>query len=90
LGTVTGMIRIFGSLSMKEAGNLSTLAGGISEVLMATAAGLVVAIPTRLIYHYFTTRVEDLARILEQNASALLGVIGRQPLADEKPAPPLK
>ncbi len=87
LGTVTGMIRIFSSLSIKEAGNLSTLAGGISEVLMATAAGLVVAIPTLLIYQFFTTRVQNLARIMEQDSSAFIGTIARlgQPEPNPKP-----
>ncbi|MEA3493132.1 MAG: MotA/TolQ/ExbB proton channel family protein [Candidatus Margulisiibacteriota bacterium] len=67
LGTVTGMIRAF--MRIEElAGrvNASVLAGGIWEALLTTAFGLVVAIPSFVMYHYFNRRVDDYALILEK------------------------
>ena len=46
LGTVVGMIRVFGEIMLQGTGNANALAGGISEALITTAAGLSVAIPS--------------------------------------------
>jgi len=46
LGTVVGMIRVFNEIMLQGTGNANALAGGISEALISTAAGLTVAIPT--------------------------------------------
>jgi len=72
LGTVTGMIRLFGVISAQGPGNPSALASGIAEALLTTAAGLIIAIPTRLIYHYFQARVHFLAGELEEKATEFL------------------
>ncbi len=59
LGTVTGMIKTFNVLAMsKQLGDPGMLSAGISEALITTAAGLIVAIPTFIFYKYFTARVE--------------------------------
>jgi len=50
LGTVIGMIKVFSNLTTHGVGNVGSLAGGISEALIATAAGLVVAIPSLMFY----------------------------------------
>ena len=46
LGTVVGMIRVFTEITVQGTGNANALAGGISEALITTAAGLAVAIPS--------------------------------------------
>ena len=73
LGTVTGMIRAF--IKIQELGgrvDASVLAGGIWEALITTAAGLSVAIPTLVAYHYFESRADNMAVQIEDTASELL------------------
>lgn len=61
LGTVSGMVRIFGKVSETEIKDpLAALSGGISEALYATGGGLVVAIVAALGYHYLNARHESL------------------------------
>jgi len=75
LGTVTGMIRAF--IKIQELGgrvDASVLAGGIWEALITTAAGLSVAIPTLVAYHYFEGRVDDIASQMKDVASELLEI----------------
>jgi len=55
LGTVVGIVRAFHDMAEKGAGGFSVVAGGISEALIATAAGLVVAIIALLTYNVFVT-----------------------------------
>ena len=50
LGTVIGMIKVFTAIKLEGAGNAAVLAGGISEALITTAAGLTVAIPSLFFY----------------------------------------
>ena len=60
LGTVTGMIKAFMKIQeLKGSVDVSMLAGGIWEALITTAAGLSVAIPTIVFYHYFEERVNN-------------------------------
>jgi len=73
LGTVTGMIKAF--MKIQELGgrvDASALAGGIWEALITTAAGLSVAIPTLVAYHYFEGRVDNIASQMKDVASELL------------------
>jgi biopolymer transport protein ExbB len=66
LGTVVGIIRAFHSISMNTGGGISMVAGGISEALISTAAGLAVAIPSSMLYNYYTylsQRIADDAEI---------------------------
>lgn len=61
LGTVTGMINAFNSIATHDAmGRPELLASGISEALLTTAAGLIVAIPALIIYLFFVSRVDGL------------------------------
>ncbi len=63
LGTVIGIIRAFHSIAQSAgAGGLTSVAGGISEALISTAAGLAVAIPASMIFNYFTYHNEKIAR----------------------------
>ncbi|HQG32228.1 MAG TPA: MotA/TolQ/ExbB proton channel family protein, partial [Deltaproteobacteria bacterium] len=56
-GTVWGIMDSFREIGLKGSANLATVAPGISEALIATAAGLFVAIPAVLFYNYLTSQV---------------------------------
>jgi biopolymer transport protein ExbB len=73
LGSVLGMIRVFSAFS-ETAGiaNPAHLAGGISEILITTASGLAVAIPSLMFHRYFDGRVDELALRLEEEALHLV------------------
>lgn len=60
LGTVSGMIKAFGTLQRKGMGNPNELAGNISEALVTTAAGLIIALPAIFLYFFFRDRLEEL------------------------------
>lgn len=73
LGSVLGMIKVFSTFSAAGGiGNPSRLAGGISEILVATAAGLAVAIPSLIFYRYFQGRVNELAMRMEEDTQRLI------------------
>lgn len=57
-GTVLGIIKSFSALSLQEAGNYALVISGIAEALIATAAGLFVAIPSVMFYNYFMKRLK--------------------------------
>ncbi|MEE8484446.1 MAG: MotA/TolQ/ExbB proton channel family protein [Nitrospinota bacterium] len=66
LGTVAGMIKAFNVISTSGTGNPSLVAGGISEALITTAAGLIVGIPTLAAYHFFRGRADRLIFEMEE------------------------
>ncbi len=73
LGTVTGMIKAF--MKIQDLGgrvDASVLAGGIWEALITTAAGLAVAIPTLVAYHYFEGKVDDIGARVKDEVGMLL------------------
>ena len=72
LGTVVGMIEIFGSQAPTGAANPAALAHGISVALYNTAFGLIIAIPALMFYRYFRGRVEWHLLSLEQAAERLV------------------
>lgn len=75
LGTVVGMIRVFAEIMARGTGNASALAGGISEALITTAAGLTVAIPALVMHRYFTGRIDEIVVGLEQEAIKLVDAL---------------
>ena len=75
LGTVVGMIKVFSQLQLEGAGNAAALAGGISEALITTAAGLTVAIPALIFHRYFTRRVDEIVVDMEQDALRLVEIV---------------
>ena len=77
LGTVLGMIKVFSSIMVHGVGEANQLAGGISEALITTAAGLCVAIPSFMFYRYFRGRVSRLVVDMEEQAIALVDAIDR-------------
>lgn len=72
LGTVSGMINAFSSIAAQGVGNPGLLAGGISEALLTTAAGLCVAIPALVTHRALLSRAESLTAELEDLSSDLL------------------
>lgn len=72
LGTVTGMIAAFGALAEVGLGNPEAVAGGISEALITTATGLMIALPVQAAYNYFNNRVSSFALDMEISSSVLL------------------
>jgi biopolymer transport protein ExbB len=72
LGTVVGMIEIFGSQSPTSGGNPEQLAHGISIALYNTAFGLIIAIPSLMFYRYFRGQVDEFVLQMEQAAERLL------------------
>jgi len=75
LGTVIGMIKVFAAITSHGVGNPSVLAGGISEALITTAAGLSVAIPSLIFYRYFRGKVDELVIKMEEEALKIVDVM---------------
>jgi biopolymer transport protein ExbB len=78
LGTVIGMIKVFTAIRLEGTGNAAVLAGGISEALITTAAGLTVAIPSLFFYRFFQRRVDELVIFMEQEALKLVEVLNTE------------
>ena len=78
LGTVIGMIKVFSSIQLEGTGNAAVLAGGISEALITTAAGLTIAIPSLFFYRYFQRKVDELVISMEQEALKLVEVLNTE------------
>jgi biopolymer transport protein ExbB len=72
LGTVTGMIHTFRLISVFGTGDPRLLSAGISEALLTTEAGLVVAIPLLLIHAFLSRRVQRITEALDTSAVSLL------------------
>jgi biopolymer transport protein ExbB len=79
LGTVVGMIKVFSAIMVEGVGDPNELAGGISEALITTAAGLTVAIPAYFFYRYFRGLVRSHVLQMEQEALNLIEAIERAP-----------
>ena len=74
LGTVTGMIDMFAVISAQGSGNAKSLSGGISEALICTQAGMLVAIPLLLLHAWLARLADRRAQILEEAACGMLGL----------------
>lgn len=72
LGTVFGMIRTFNSISVSGIGSPAALSSGIAEALVATAAGLAVAIPSLICFRMLRRRVDGLVVEMEKEAIKLM------------------
>ena len=72
LGTVIGMVKVFAAITAHGVGDPGVLAGGISEALITTAAGLTVAIPSLIGYRYLRGRVDALVVSMEKEAMKFL------------------
>jgi biopolymer transport protein ExbB len=75
LGTVMGLIATFHAISGRNPGDAHALAAGIAEALVATAGGLLVAIPTVLVHHLLANRADSLLADMERGADAVAEAI---------------
>jgi len=75
LGTVTGIIKAFNAIEAGGAGDPRALSGGIAEALVATAAGLCVAIPSLFAYRYLRGRVERIVVAMEKDSIRLADAV---------------
>ena len=75
LGTVLGMIKVFVAIELEGTGNAGALAGGISEALITTAAGLCVAIPAMILHRFFVRKIDSLVVVMEQESVKLVDAL---------------
>jgi len=87
LGTVVGMIQAFNEIAYADpAGRAHTVATGISQALLTTAAGLSVAIPALICYLFFVSRVDRLIIDIDAMGQELVGVIAADENDSRKPS----
>ncbi len=79
-GTVWGIMGTFQGIGLSGSASLAVVAPGISEALVATAAGLAVAIPSVIAYNYFNDRIRVLNSELQSFSSDFLNIIERDVL----------
>jgi biopolymer transport protein ExbB len=82
LGTVIGIITAFNAITQQGVGDPKMLSGGIGQALIATAAGLIVAIPSLMGYRYLRGRVDGLVIAMEKEALKLVRVLDERRGAD--------
>ncbi len=80
-GTVWGIMSSFHDIGMRGSASLAVVAPGISEALVATAAGLAVAIPAVIFYNHFSNRLEDVEGDMQSFATDFLNLVERDLLA---------
>ncbi len=84
-GTVWGIMHSFDALSASAAtGRSELLAGGISEALITTAAGLAVAIPAMVAYMFFVGRVDSLVMEIDRRGQQLVHLISAEALSGSR------
>ena len=86
LGSVVGLMEVFSSMTTHGIGNPQALGAGISKIMIATAAGLAVAIPSLIFYRYFQGLVDEIAMSMEQEAIKMVEVLQGE---REREAPPV-
>jgi biopolymer transport protein TolQ len=77
-GTVWGIMNSFRNIGAKGAANLATVAPGIAEALVATAIGLMAAIPAVMAYNYFSRRIRVISAEMETFSSDFLNIVRRR------------
>jgi biopolymer transport protein ExbB len=86
-GTVIGIIKAFSDLSENTQGGAEVVMGGISEALVATAMGLLVAIPAVVAFNYFNRRVRALVTNTDDIAHTILAELYGEAKGERQPAP---
>jgi biopolymer transport protein TolQ len=76
-GTVWGIMDTFKGIGARGSATLAVVAPGISEALIATAAGLAAAIPAVIFYNYYLNRIKAMTMEMDSFASELLNIIER-------------
>ena len=82
LGTVMGIVNAFAGMAQSSASGIEAVSAGIAEALVATAFGLLVAIPAVWLYNYFVTRIDEMTLEMAHASMALLDALqkpGREP-----------
>ena len=74
LGTVLGMIGVFSAINTAGVGNPQQMAGGISEALVTTVVGLLIAITTLVFERYFKAKVDGFVAVMEREALRLIEI----------------
>lgn len=72
IGAVLGIIEVFNQIRFHGTGDAGVLAGGISEALITTAAGPIMAVPATMMHRFFNGRITTLVLLLEQEALKLV------------------
>jgi biopolymer transport protein ExbB len=75
VGSVIGIIGVFSAIRLHGTGDPGVLAGGISEALITTASGLIVAIPATIMHRFFSGRITTLVVRLEQETLKLVDAL---------------
>lgn len=86
-GTVMGVVDAFGAIGVSGAGSLKTVAPGIAEALITTAAGLFVAVPAVVAYNQFTARIRVFAAATDDFCRELLNSLEEMPVRAQAQAP---
>lgn len=86
LGTVVGMISVFSVITSQGVGNPTELAGGISQALITTAAGISVAVPSLIFHRHFRSKIAGLAVEMEKSAMKLVDMVGSVSAPKRAPA----
>src|SRR3990170_7482555 len=73
-GTVWGVMNSFRGIGVKGSAHIGVVAPGISEALIATAAGLAAAIPSGIAYNFYLRRVKEIAAEMENFSADLLNI----------------
>ena len=76
-GTVIGIMKSFQDIGLKGSANLATVAPGIAEALIATAAGLAAAIPAVIAYNWFGSRIKVLGAEMENFSHDFMNIVRR-------------
>ena len=76
-GTVWGIMNSFIGISEANTTNLAVVAPGIAEALLATALGLVAAIPAVVIYNHFTRKIAGIRALVSDSAAAVMRLVSR-------------
>jgi biopolymer transport protein ExbB len=75
LGTVSGMINAFEAIAAAEQVSAKVVASGISEALITTMSGLVIAIPVQAAYNFFTARIDGFVIEMEESSVELIDAL---------------
>ncbi len=75
LGTITGIMRAFSNMAVAGSSAPSVVAAGVSEALLTTAAGIIIAVPAILMYNHFSREMNVMLTVAENNARSLRTVL---------------
>ena len=78
LGTVTGIIETFQSITLYGTGDPRVMSGGISQALVTTVMGLMVAIPLLLLHSFLSAKSKTLVQILDERSAAMVASLAEQ------------